>query len=189
ARKKDGVHSDVGPPADAHRLDHEVGLDDRHVDRIAGVFAAQDLRARTPADVLADLQVAAIEVALRADPGVRTDRAAAVVPTLQERLIAEEDGVADLERMRVQDQHTEADPHAIAERFAEGSHEHAALPSAIGAIDERRGGVALDEPLARFALPKTRGFRDLLGRILRDLLNAVDRFDDARAQLPFMNER
>jgi len=91
--------------------------------------------------------------------------------------------------MRVQDQHTETDPHAMPERFTESPHERASLPSAIGAIDERRGGVAFDERLARFALPKTRGFRDLLGRILRDLLNAVDRFDDARAQLPFMNDR
>jgi hypothetical protein len=77
----------------------------------------------------------------------------------------------------------------MAERFAEGSHEHAALPGPVGAIDERRGGIAFDERLARFALLKARGFGDLLGRILRDLLNSVDRLDDARAQLPFMNAR
>ena len=120
---------------------------------------------------------------------MRADRAAAVVPSLQERLIAKEDRVPDLERMRVQDQHAEADAHAVAERFAQGSQDHAALPGAADAVDERGGGVAFDQRLSRFPLPKARGFRDLLGRILRDLLNAVDRLDDARAQLPFMNER
>src|SRR6185369_10423194 len=72
---------------------------------------------------------------------------------------------------------------------AERAQDDSSLPRTVGAIDECRGAVPLDERLARLTLAKARGLRDLVWRILRDLLNAVDRLDDARAQLPFMNER
>ena len=74
-----GVHADIRAIFDPHGLDHEVRLDDRDVQRIAGVLAPQHLRAGTPTDVVPELQVPAVEVRLRADPRVRTDDAPAVV--------------------------------------------------------------------------------------------------------------
>ena len=64
--------------------------DDRHVRRHAGVLRAEHLGARPPADVLLDHQIARVEVALRADPDVVADHAAAVEAALDDRLLADE---------------------------------------------------------------------------------------------------
>ncbi len=83
AGQHDGVDANVRPCADAHRPDRQVGLNDRYVCRHAGVRRAQDLRAGSPADGLLDDQVAGVEIALRTDPDVIADHAAAVEAALQ----------------------------------------------------------------------------------------------------------
>src|SRR5438132_4788767 len=84
AGKEHRVHPDVRAVVDPHRLDDEVGLDDRNIGRLAGVLAYEELRPRPPPDVLAELHVAAVEVRLRSDPRVRADDAVPVMPSLQE---------------------------------------------------------------------------------------------------------
>ncbi len=51
ARQDHGVDADIGPSADAHRLDLEVGRDDRHVCGNTCVLGAEHLGAGTPADM------------------------------------------------------------------------------------------------------------------------------------------
>src|SRR2546425_1748768 len=179
--KEHRVHADVRPLPHADRFDDELRLDDRYVHRIAGVLAPEHLRPRAPADVFAELELTPVEVALRTDPGMRADRAAPVVPALQERLIADEHPVADLECLRMQHEHAEPDPHAVPERFAERAHEYAPLPRAGGAVDEGSGRVGLGQRPARRAVAEADGLRDLVSRIGRDLLESVDRLDGSSA--------
>jgi hypothetical protein len=70
---------------------------------------------------------------------------------------------------------TQTNANARAERLAQRPKQNSPLPGSVGAVDERCRRVAFEEGLARFALAKPRGFRDLVRRIARDLLNAVDR--------------
>ena len=74
--------------------------------------------ARPPADVLLDHQIPGIEIALRSDPRVVADHAAAVEAALDERLLADHHAVADLERLGVPGDGPAADPHAVAEAAA-----------------------------------------------------------------------
>jgi len=174
ARQQHRARPDIRPFAHAHGLDDEVGLDDRDVGRLAGVLAPQDLGARTPAHVLAELHVAAVEVRLRPDPGVRPDDAVAVVPALQVRLVAEEHRVADLERAWMQHQHSEADAHAVAEAPAHGPQQHAPLVRTLVAVAEEHAAVDLKELLRRARAPQLLALLDLLRRVRGDLADAVD---------------
>src|SRR5207253_11371633 len=183
------VHPDIRPVVHAHRLDQEIGLDDRHVDRVTGVLAAEHLRAGPPSDVLAELEVAAIEIALRTDPGVRADDRAPVVAPLQEGLVPDEHSVSDREGVRMKHEHADTDAHAVTERLAERAQQHTPLARAVGAIEVGRGRVALEEGLARLALAQAGRLRDLVGRIGRDLLDAVDRLDRSRRQWLLANSR
>ena len=118
AREDGRIGADVGPRADAHRLDLEVGLHDRHVDRHAGVGRAEHLRARAPADVVLEHQVARVEVGLRADPHVVADHARAVEAALDVGLRADEDAVADLEGLEVLEADAAADLQPCPQRRA-----------------------------------------------------------------------
>src|SRR5204863_4575299 len=113
AGKQHGVDADVGPRADARRLDFEIGLNDRDVVRQARVLRSQRTGARPPADVLLDDQVARIEVALRADPRVGADDAAAIRASLDERLLADEHAIADVERLEVRADRAAADADVV----------------------------------------------------------------------------
>src|SRR5256712_7425552 len=184
------VHADVGPAADAHRLDDEVRLDDRHVDRVAGVLAPQDLRAGAPADVLAENEIAAVEVALRTDPGMRADHAASVVAPLEVGLVAEEHGVADLEGVRMEHEDAEADADAVPERAAEGAQKKSPLARARRTVTPQRAGAALEELLSRMGLAEARGFRDLRVVVSRDLLDAMHGLDGSPGgHIAFMKSR
>ena len=85
ARQDGGVGADVGPGADADRLDLEIG---RTIGTSTGkpVWAEPEhLRARAPADVVLDDEVARVEVGLRPDPDVVADDAGAVEAALDDR--------------------------------------------------------------------------------------------------------
>src|SRR5258708_15043444 len=171
------VHAGVRAVVHAHRLDDEVGLDDRHIDRLSGVLAAEDLRTRTPADVLAEPHVAAVEVGLRTDPGVRADDAVPVVAALEERLVPDEHRIADLERVRMEDEHPHPDLHAVAERLAQRAERHAAAARAGRGVLVAELAVELDDVLPRLRRAKVRRLLHVVCRIGLDRLNAVDRLD------------
>src|SRR5438309_634107 len=75
------------------------------------------------------------------------------------------------------------------DRLAERAQQHTPLARAVGAIEVGRGRVALEEGLARLALAQAGRLRDLVGRIGRDLLDAVDRLDRSRRQWLLANSR
>src|SRR6266850_1507178 len=181
-----GVDADVRTVPDAHRLDDEVGLDDRHIDWLARVLASEHLRARPPPHVVAKRQIAAVEVRLRSDPGVRPDHAAPVVTALQERLVPDEHAVADLERLRMQHEHSQADADAVAELLAERTQEDAAALLSLIALERPGDGEALKQLRRRELRAQLGRTLDLVGRIGRDLFQGVDGLDDPLACHFFM---
>src|SRR5882672_4734213 len=117
AREDDGVHADIRPWANAHRLDHDFGFDHRHVRRHAGVLRAEHFRAGTPADAFRDHQIARVEICLGTDPDAVANHAAAVEPPLNERQLTDEHAVANLERLRMLRQRAAANSDSVAESF------------------------------------------------------------------------
>src|SRR5688500_2968008 len=97
AGKHDRVDADIGPGTDPHRANRQVSLNNRYVGRHAGVRRAEDLRPGAPADGFFDHQIAGVEIALRPDPHVIADHAAAVEATLQHCLVSYEHIRPDLE--------------------------------------------------------------------------------------------
>ena len=87
---------------------------------------------------------------------MRADRATAVVASLQEGLVPNEDGVTDLERVRVQDEDPDADLHAVAERLAERAEDDPAGPRAGRGVLVADGAIAREELLLRSGRPQVR---------------------------------
>ena len=79
---------------------------------------AEDLGARTPPYVIFEHQIAGIEVRLRPDPHMTADDAPPVETTLNVRLSADKDAVADFKGFEVLEPGAGCRPEAAAPRFA-----------------------------------------------------------------------
>src|SRR5262245_12918547 len=109
ARKNRGIRTNIRPSANTDRLDLEIGLHDWQVDRDAGMSRAQHFCPGAPANVVLEGQIAGVEVRLRANPNVIADDCRPVVASLNVGLRADEDTVADLERLQVLEAYATAD--------------------------------------------------------------------------------
>src|SRR5260370_1233001 len=76
---------------------------------------AQHPGAGSPADVIFENEIACVEISLRSDPDVIADPRRAVKAPLNIGLGANEDAVADFERLQVFETHSTANLHAVAE--------------------------------------------------------------------------
>ena len=102
-----------------------------------------DLRARTPSDVVLQDEVARIQIALRTDPAVIADHATAAHAPLDERVLADEDAVADLEGLWMRRDRAAADAHAVAKASATArATPHAASARRVGRRRQARGVTA-----------------------------------------------
>src|SRR2546426_4841799 len=178
ARQHDGVHPDVGPRLDANGFDVEIRLDDRDVDRHAGVRRAEDLRAGTPADVVPEDQIARVEVGLRPNPDVIADDAGAVEPALDVCLRADEHGVADLGAIEVLEAGAWADDEAVTDRTGGGAPDGAPHHDVEMPLAEGESRVQLDEALIAVLRAQRRRESDFEVRIRRDVFAAVHGADD-----------
>jgi hypothetical protein len=115
SRQQNRVDPDVGPAPDPHRGDLEIRLDHRKIDWQTGVQRTKDFCPRPPADVLAEFQIASIEVALRSDPGPVADSAAAVEAALNDGLLADQHTITDFERFWVPDANVDPYGDAVTE--------------------------------------------------------------------------
>src|SRR5919202_2005764 len=150
------ARANVRATLDADRLDQQVGLDDRHVGRYAGVLRAEDLRPWAPADVVLQHQVARVEVRLGPDPHVIADAARPVEATLEVGPGPDEHAIANRERLDVLEANPGADTDAVPERPAGGTpdrtpHEPIELSVADGVprvqVDQLRPAVLVAQPL------------------------------------------
>src|SRR5689334_10791199 len=73
SRKDHRIDTDVRPGAHANRTNPQVGLNDRHVARHAGVLGSQHSGTRTASDRVLEHQIASVEVALRPEPDIVAD--------------------------------------------------------------------------------------------------------------------
>src|SRR5215472_9056826 len=171
--------ADVRSTPHDHRLDAEVGLDDRHVPGRARVLRAEHLRARAPAHVVLEHEVARVEVRLRADPHVVADPAGAVEPALDVRLGADEHAAADLERLHVLEAGAGADAQAVADAPAGGPPDDAPHHGVELALARREPRVEVEQAGQVVAGPEAGGQPDLELGVGHQLAQAVDRADYA----------
>jgi hypothetical protein len=106
---------------------------------------------------------------------VGANHAAAVEPPLDERLLADDDAVADLERLGVLGQRTAADADSVAEPFRQRP-PHRAAHAGVGgviAVCVRRGQV--EQLLPCVIAPQPIGELELVGTVGFDRLPCVHR--------------
>src|SRR5258708_30431863 len=63
ARENRGVHADIGAKADVDGLDHQARRDNGSIDGIASMRRTQDLRPRSPADIVFQFDGARVDIA------------------------------------------------------------------------------------------------------------------------------
>ena len=174
-----GAGPDVRPIVYPHGLDHQVGLDDRHVDRQAGVGRSQHFGPRPPTHVVTEHQVPSVKVALGADPNVVADLAAAIEATLDEGLAADENAVADLEGLGVLEADTGLDsqprPAGAGQRQPQDA-PHGPIEHTL-ALDE--AAVELDQTLAAALRGEVLGKLARVGGVRGTPLAPVHRLDHA----------
>src|SRR5437660_5452687 len=174
AGQEHGVRADVGPAPHDHRLDAEVGLDDRDVARGPRVLGAEHLRARAPAHVVLEHEVARVHVRLRSDPHVVADPAGAIEPALDVRLGADEDAGADLERLQVLEADAGPDAHPVAEPPAGGPPDGAPHHRVELAVARREARVQVEQAEQVVAGPQAGREPDLELGVRHRLAPAVD---------------
>jgi hypothetical protein len=177
------VDADVGPRAHAHRLDAQVGLDDRHVRRHPRVLRAEHAGTRPPPHGILEHQIARVEGALRPQPAAIADDAAAVEAPLDEGQLADHDAVADLECLRMARHRAAADAHAVAEALRQRPPHGAAHPGILGVVTIGVARGQIEQRLARVVAAQPVGELELVGRVGRNHLPAVYRRHHSRARL------
>jgi hypothetical protein len=120
---------------------------------------------------------------LRADPDSVSDHAPTIKPALNDCLLADENAVSDLERLRVNNGYVLADIRTCPELLDEGPktnspHHHIDRPSSVGVMRE-----GFHQLLATELLPQMLGHIEFELRIRLDLAQAMDRLNDAGAAL------
>src|SRR6185312_16445308 len=103
------------------------------------------LRARTPADVVFEDQMAGVKIGLGTDPHPVPNARGSVESTLDVGLCANEHTIADLKGLKVFEAHRGADTHAVAELSRDRSPDRAAHQRVHFSFAVRETVILLDQ--------------------------------------------